>query len=123
MENVIPMFQNNAQSHLINQGVRSIRDLQLHLQKIFEDSDHQDSVIVKLYRMLFPDWDKIERVEGYPVIGKALWLYICNLFIEFDRQHHPGCLKGGAWINYGFSSTDDLTPWEISLANCTVIYS
>jgi hypothetical protein len=123
MENVIIMFENTPQHHLTSQGIRSIRDLQTHLQEIFENSDHQSSVIIKLYRILFPDWDNIERIEGFPIVGKALWIYICNLFIEFDRLHHPDNLKGGSWINYGFSSTDKLDPWEISLENCKIIYS
>ena len=123
MNNVVAMFKNNSQNHLTHQGIKSIRDLQIHLQEIFEKSDHQDSVIVKLYKMLFPDWEKIQRIEGFPEVGQTLWDYICNLFIEFDREHHPGCFKGGAWINRGFSSSYKLEPGEINLEDCKVIYS
>ena len=80
MATVVAMFKNDSQSHLANQGIKSIRDLQVHLQGIFEESDHQSSVIVKLYKMLFPDWEKIQRIEGFPVVGKALNEYIFNLF-------------------------------------------
>ena len=123
MANVVAMVKNNSQNHLVNLGIKSTRDLQQRLQEIFEESEHQDSVIVKLYKMLFPDWDKIQRIEGFPVVGKALNEYIFNLFIEFDREHHPECVNGGAWINQGFSSNDRLGPWEISLENCKLIYS
>ena len=123
MTNVVAMVENNSQNHLVNQGIKSIRDLQQHLQEIFEESEHQSSVIVKLYKMVFPDWDKIQRIEGFPAVGKALNEYIFNLFIEFDREHHPKCVNGGAWINQGFSSSDRLEPWEISLENCSIIYS
>lgn len=123
MDKIIMMPGNNFNGHFAQLGIKTVCDLQQYLQKIFDDSDHQDSVIVKLYRMLFPDWEKIQRIEGYPVIGQALWNYICNLFIEFDRQNHPGCFKGGMWINNGFSSSDSLDPWMISLENCKVIYS
>ena len=123
MGTVIRLFESKGQNPLKQQGIKTIKDLQLHLQEIFEDSEHQSSVIVKLYKMLFPDWDKIQRIEGFPVVGQALWKYICNLFIEFDRQHHPECLKGGAWINQGFSSSEKLNPWDISLGECEVIYS
>jgi len=123
MENVIVMFDNNPETTLTQQGIKSVRDLQQHLQRIFEESDHQNSVMTKLYKRLFPDWERILRIEGYPEVGQALWGYICNLFIEFDRQHHPNCLKGGAWINQGFSSSYKLEPWEINLQDCKVIYS
>ena len=123
MANVVAMVKSTSQNHLVNLGIKSVRDLQQYLQEIFEESEHQDSVIVKLYKMLFPDWDKIQRIEGFPVVGKALNEYIFNLFIEFDREHHPECVNGGAWINQGFSSNDRLEPWEISLENCKLIYS
>jgi hypothetical protein len=121
MATVVAMCKN--QNHLANQGIKSIRDLQVHLQEIFEESVHQSSVIVKLYKMLFPDWEKIQRIQGYPSVGKALHEYIFNLFIEFDREHHPGCFCGGAWLNQGFASNEHLDPWEISLGNCKAIYS
>ena len=123
MENVIVELKSKTKTRLSKHGIRSVQDLQKHLQKIFEESDNQNSVLVRLYQLLFPDWEKIERLEGFPEVGQALWSYICNLFIEFDRQHHPGIMKGGTWINQGFSSNTDLDPWEINLQNCKVIYS
>jgi hypothetical protein len=123
MTNVVAMFKTNSQNHLTVQGIKTIRDLQQHLQGIFEESEHQNSVMAKLYQLLFPDWKKIQRIEGFPEVGQALWDYICNLFIEFDREHHPECLKGGAWINQGFSSSYKLDPWEINLEDCKIIYS
>ena len=123
MATVVAMVKSNSQNHLVNQKIKSIRDLQVHLQEIFEESEHQDSVIVKLYKMLFPDWEKIQRIEGFPTVGKALDEYIFNLFIEFDREHHTSVFNGGAWINQGFSTNENLEPWEISLENCKIIYS
>ena len=123
MTNIVAMVQNNSQCHLKKQGIKSIRDLQHFLQEIFEKSDHQSSVIVKLYKMLFPDWERIQRLEGFPEVGKALNQYIFNLFIEFDREHHPQCFNGGGWISHGFSSNIHLKPWAISLENCKIIYS
>jgi hypothetical protein len=123
MTNVAVMVKAKPQNHLMSQGIKSIRDLQIHLQKIFEESEHQNSVIVKLYKMLFPDWENIIRIEGFPAVGKALDEYIFNLFIEFDQKHHPSVFNGGAWIDKGFSTNENLEPWEISLENCKVIYS
>ena len=104
------MVKSSFQNPLTDQGIKSIRDLQQHLQEIFEKSDHQDSVIVKLYKMLFPDWEKIQRIEGFPTVGKSLDEYIFNLFVDFDQEHHPSVFNGGAWVNHGFSSSNNLTP-------------
>ena len=123
MGEIIVMPKSNHSGQLAEVGIKTIRDLQQHLQKIFEESDHQDSVMVNLYKLLFPDWEKIQRIEGYPEVGQGLWNYICNLFIEFDRKNHPECFKGGLWVNNGFSSSERLDPWMISLENCRVIYS
>jgi len=123
MAKILAMVKSNFQNPLTDQGIKTIRDLQVHLQTIFEESDHQDSVIVKLYKMLFPDWQKIQRIEGFPTVGKALDEYIFNLFVAFDQEHHANVFNGGAWINQGFSTNESLEPWEISLENCKVIYS
>lgn len=123
MTNVIAIVTKKSQNHLIKQGIKNVRELQIHLQEIFEESEHQNSVIVKLYKMLFPDWEKIQNIEGFPEVGKALNEYIFNLFIEFDQKHHPSVFSGCAWINQGFSASENLEPWAISIENCKVIYS
>ncbi len=123
MNQIIEIYKNNPEKRLAVQGIKTLKDLQLHIQKIFDESEHQDCVIAKLYKMVFPDWEQIQQLEGYPEIGQELWCYICNLFIEFDRLHHQKVLKGGAWINYGFSVNKSLEPWEINLRNCKVNYS
>jgi hypothetical protein len=97
--------------------------LQQRLQQIFEQADHQSSALVRIYQLIFPDWEKIDRLEGFPTVGVELWKYICQLFIDFDQKHHPKVFSGGIWLNNGFSSSDKLGPWEISLDQCRVIYS
>jgi hypothetical protein len=93
------------------------------LQQIFEQADHHDSALIALYKMLIPDWERIDRLEGFPVVGREMWQYIANLFIDFDQRHHPQCFKGGMWVNQGFSSNDELGPWEVSMDRCNVIYN
>jgi hypothetical protein len=97
--------------------------LKLFITKIFEKYDHQDDVIIDLYKLVFPEWDSIKKLNNHPVCGQELWMYICDLFINFDKKYHPKCMAGGAWINFGFSSGYNLAPWEISLSNCSITYS
>jgi hypothetical protein len=112
-----------CKQHLATQGITSKETLQHRLQVIFEESDHQQRALIALYRMLIPDWDRLQQLEGFPVVGQELWKYICQLFIDFDQHHHPDVFKGGLWINQGFSSCRNLGPWEINLDHCRFIYA
>lgn len=110
-----------CQSHLERIGICSLETLKEHIIAIFGNHIHQGNVLIDIYGLALPDWDQIKKIEGYPEAGRALWEFICDLFIEFDRKHHPDCFKGGAWMNTGFSVNSQLGPWEINLENCKVV--
>jgi hypothetical protein len=86
---------------------------------MFENADHQDIALVGIYKLFIPDWENIKQVEGFPTVGQELWKYICQLFIDFDQQHHPEVFKGGIWLNHGFSSDGNLAPgksvWPVQI--------
>ena len=123
MEITAKSIDRQCKQHLATQGITSKEKLQHRLQEIFETAEHQERALIALYRMLIPDWDRLERLEGFPVVGQELWQYICQLFIDFDQQHHPQLFNGGLWINTGFSSSRELGPWEINFDKCILIYS
>ena len=104
-------------------GLTDRDELKSRIGAIFEKSDHQEQVLIELYRMVFPDWDRIAKIKGYPEAGVDLWEIICRQFQAFDRVHHPGCIPGGAWMNIGFSVNNNLQGWEISFENCQVEYT
>lgn len=110
-----------CQKHWQKSGIKGLESLQEHIKAIFEKHNHQHNVLIDLYKMVFPDWHKINKIEGYPQVGDALWKFICLCFQEFDRQNHPDCLPGGAWMNRGFSVNRELSPWEISFENCLLL--
>ncbi len=114
-------LQAKCQTHWNHLGIRNVEGLKEHIKAIFQRHDHQEHLLIDIYRMVLPDWDRINKIEGYPEAGSALWEFICNRFIRFDREHHPECLNGGAWLNTGFSTNSKLGPWEISFDNCQVI--
>ena len=66
-----------------------------------------------LYRMVFPNWDNIKKLHGFPKAGKKLNDHITSRFIEFDKVHHPNVFHGGCWLNHGFSIDDEIGPWEV----------
>ena len=108
--------------HLTKELISKPEKLKSHIENIFEQHDHQDEVISSIYAMIFPQWNDIEQLHGHPVCGTDLWHYICELFIKFDKIHHPRCMAGGAWINYGFSVDAQLEPRGINLSSCFITY-
>ena len=69
----------------------------------------QGEFIISLFRAIIPEFDLCEQVCGYPVCSTHTWLHICQLCMDFDKVHHPNCVPGGAWLNYGFANDPDLT--------------
>lgn len=103
-------------------GISNTECLKKSITAVFDRCDHQQTVLIELYKLLFPGWDCITKIEGYPDAGCDLWRFICRLFQEFDRKHHSGCMPGGLWMNAGFSMDSELQPWEVSFKNCHLKY-
>jgi hypothetical protein len=93
------------------------------VEKLFVTCCHQQDVIAGLYKMVFPLWDNIKKIEGWPTINLQTNEKISRLFMEFDQKWHPKILNGGLWLNNGFSSLkgQGLKNWEVDISTCTVI--
>ena len=88
----------------------------------FEDKDDQSEVFLGLYKFVFPEWDNIESINGYPTISNATSQYIFERFIAFDKIFHPDVMAGGLWMNRGFSIDHNMPDWKVYLDECEVIY-
>ncbi len=98
------------------------------IDPLFEESEHQVEVALALYRLVYPDWDNIESIDGWPKAGVEVSAYLMQKFITFDRKHHGhklygdvrdrGVMPGGLWLSKGFSTigTEHLLPWEVERA-------
>ncbi len=83
------------------------------VEKIFASSNHQVEVVEALYRLAFPDYDDIEKINGFPEAGERLSKLIWDKSFEFDFVHHPDVMPGGRWMNNGFSTNKELGDWEV----------
>ena len=98
------------------------------VKALFEEHQHQSDVLLALYRMVFPDWDQIEKLDGWPRVNVWTWEQISKWFMAFDRVHYPDVMNGGAWMNSGFSTlTSDndvgaLRDWQVSVDGVKVTY-
>ena len=103
-------------------GIKDLKTLKEHIKAIFDKYQHQEEVLINLYKMVLPDWDQIDKVEGFPAAGYDLWQFICLCFQNFDRRNHPDVMPAGAWMNSGFSVNHELSLWEIGFKKCSVVY-
>ena len=93
---------------------------ELEVDELFRVSEHQADVLVGLYSMVYPSWDDIAKVQGYPKISDATNKKLFEKFIKFDLKHHPEVMAGGCWMNNGFSGEKDIAEWHVEPAEVTL---
>ncbi len=93
------------------------------IDEVFAVATRQDDALVTLYRAVFPEWDQIKEIKGWPACSQKTATYLCGKFMELDRRHHPNALAGGLWMNNGFSSVEGrrkgLPDWVVE--RCEVV--
>jgi hypothetical protein len=99
---------------------RKIRLTKSMIEKIFEDAPDTAKATEALYRVAFPDWDDIARIEGYPKVSRETNTVIFRHMMDLDRANEVTHMHGGAWFNSGFSQ-DDVPDWVIDLSRCKAI--
>ena len=92
---------------------------------LFTTATHQAAVLVELHKMVFPEWDKLDRIDGHPGVNEDTWEILTAKFVEFDHLHHPSELAGSLWLIYGFVVLPDeseLCDWEVSMEEVELKY-
>lgn len=89
------------------------------IDEIFEISGSQEEYIIKLYEEVIPNFDKINKLKENPKISKSTNHYLFEKAIKFDNKYHDKekIIPGGAWMNYGFSTDNNVTDWEVDISN------
>jgi hypothetical protein len=91
------------------------------IDQVFAEAEHQADYLFGLYRAVYPNWDQIEKVHGWPTITKHTWHYICDLAMAFDKEHHPSVMAGGLWMNNGFRSVSTEEDETFGVENWQVV--
>ena len=64
------------------------------LEALFENHTHQTEVIVAIYNMVFPDWDKIKKIHGWPKISNMANEFFfdksCQFIVWCFHAFHEG---------------------------------
>jgi len=73
---------------------------------VFQNARTQGDYVIGLYRLVYPGWDNIVKVNGFPTVSDTDGAHLFQQAIAFDRREHPDVMAGGAWLNNGFSVSD-----------------
>lgn len=84
---------------------------------------HQMIPYRRLMKMVFPDWDWIKEIKGWPSVSHKTWIYICQCFINFDEAFHPEVQAGGLWMNSGFTVDYEMGDWIVDISGCKLTYT
>ena len=75
------------------------------IDKIFEEAEDQGQYIIQLMKLAVPRFDDLENIEPTKIkVTKETASYICQKCMDWDYKHKVETMKGGAWLNYGFST-------------------
>jgi len=87
---------------------------------LIRGADHQSTALIDLYRLIYPNWNEIEKIDGWPAINKKTWITISEHFVVADKKNHPEVVAGGLWMNNGFTQDDSLDDWIVAPAPYTL---
>ena len=92
------------------------------IDSIFKNAEHPPDAVLALYKAVFPNWDSILLIEGWPTIAHETSLYI---FAKFNgRWREEGVSAGLMWMNKGFSTLKadelEMPSWVVNLSTCEI---
>ncbi len=95
------------------------------ITNIFSTAETQQQAALALYRKALPDYDRLEKIEGYPRVSHSTAVRLFDLFINFDKEHHPDVMPGGLWLDCGFagSAEGNLPDWTVDLSRVKLHYA
>lgn len=92
------------------------------IDSCLKGAEHQQDVVVAIYKLAYPRWDDITEIDGWPTIGRPLAEYIFEKCIAFDKKHHPDVFAGGLWMNNGWSVDSSNLEWTIDMSTAKATY-
>ncbi len=92
------------------------------IDKIFEDAEHQTDYVIGLFKAVYGEiWDNVKKFTDYTAVSEGTAHYIMKKAIDFDtKQKYRNVMKGGMWMNSGFSSDKSVPEWKCRLASSYV---
>jgi hypothetical protein len=83
----------------------------------------ESDAVVAVFRQVYPNFDAITSVDGYPKCNEKTWKEICQWFMDLTgrlnraRRYDKQVMPGSIWMNYGFSANgsdcEALKDWHV----------
>ena len=77
------------------------------IDEIVAAAKHQQDLVAGVYKLVFPQWDNIKKIGGWPTCSDAMYKHMSRKCQDFDLEHHPDVFAGGLWMNNGFSTLNN----------------
>jgi len=103
-------------------NLNSVEDMKDYIKSLFEKHENQGDVLIDIYKLTLPDWDRIDKISYSPKIGKRFWRWICQKFIDLTAFTIPTSSKEVSGSTKVFSSDGNLSDWE-SVQGCNVTFA
>jgi hypothetical protein len=98
---------------------------------IFESADVQGDYVIGLYKLVIPEWDAIQSVDGYPRVNHATGMYIREKAMAWDKADIAASLEadpsyrpymaGAQWgLNVGWGENTDMADWVVDMTSVTL---
>lgn len=84
--------------------------------EIINQSENIGEAIVALHKELFADWDKIESLNQFVSTSRETNHGILDWLIAKDKT------SAMAWVNWGFSSEENIPNWHFKIDPSKIIY-
>lgn len=90
-------------------------------------AESETAALEAVYRMVYPNFDQIDKVDGHPACNDYTWKAICMHFVDLTNRLNKArdivrnqVLPGGPWMNFGFAGGSDLGDWYVMPAPVTL---
>ena len=83
------------------------------IDEIFLSATNENNALVSLYRAVIPEFDKVNKIYGFPTVSRKTAIYIIDKLIGFSTKDvsHANML----WLNKGFNSDEKMKDWIVDL--------
>ena len=88
------------------------------IESFINDAETEVDAALALYKHVYPNWDDMQDIDGYPSVSETTGKFIMNALQE---KFGKGKALLGVWFNKGFSTLKPGVPdWQVLPAPYTL---
>ena len=83
------------------------------IDEIFLSATHENNALVRLYRVVIPEFDQVNKIFGFPTVSRNTAIYIIDKLKGLSKN--DGSQANILWLNKGFNSDEKMKDWIVDL--------